>query len=260
MLQCGVGILKFWHSETISIMLQKTRGIVLHSLKYGETGMIATVYTEQFGRISFLIQGMRSKKSTVKVNHLQPFFLVELEVYYKPGRDLHRIKELKNSYPFSSIPFEITKSTQAIFLAEILNKVLREEESHPELFEFLYYSIQVLDLLNEGVANFHLIFLAQLSRYLGFGPTNNFSDEMPYYDLMAGIFVSMPPSHVHFLKREESSVFSLLLSISYQKVGECKIDQAIRNILPERILEYYSLHLGGKLKIKSLDILHEILH
>ena len=241
-------------------MLQKTRGIVLHSLKYGETGMITTIYTESFGRMSFLMQGIRARKSKVKGNHLQALFLVELEVYYKPGRDLQRIRELKNAGPFSSIPFEITKSTQAIFLAEILNKVLREEESRPELFEFLFYSIQILDLLTEGISNFHLIFLVQFSRFLGFGPTNNFSDEVPYYDLMAGIFVSITPSHPHFLNKKESSVFSILLSMSYEKSAELRFDQAIRNILPERILEYFSLHIGTNLNLKSLDILREIFH
>jgi DNA repair protein RecO (recombination protein O) len=241
-------------------MLQKTRGIVLHTMKYGETGTITTIYTELFGRVSFLMQGIRAKKSLVKGNHLQSLFLVELEIYYKQGRELHRIKELKNVYPFSSIPFEIAKSTQAIFLAEILNKVLREEESRPELFEFLFYSIQFLDLLSEGIANFHLIFLMQLSRYLGFGPTNNFSDELPYFDLMAGAFVPAIPPHRHYLKKEESSALAILLNTSYQKASELRVEQGIRIILPERILEYYGLHLGSSLNIKSLEILREILH
>ena len=241
-------------------MLQKTRGIVLHSLKYGETGIITTIYTELFGRISFLLHGTRARKSPVKSNQLQTLYLVELEIYYKPGRDLQRIKELKNAYPFSSIPFEINKSTQVIFLAEILNKVLREEESHPELFEFLFYSIQVLDLLNKGIANFHLVFLVQLSRFLGFGPTNNFTQEVPYYDLMAGVFVPIVPSHPHFLSKEESSVFSALLNLSYEKAAEIRIDHSIRNILPDRILDYFSLHLGSNISLKSLDILREILH
>jgi DNA repair protein RecO (recombination protein O) len=241
-------------------MLQKTRGIVLHSLKYGETGMVTTIYTELFGRMDFLVHGTRAKKSPVKGSQLQPMYLVEIEIYHKPGRDLQHIKELKNAYPFSSIPFEITKSSQAIFLAEVLNKVLREEESHLLLFEFLYYSIQVLDLLNEGIANFFLIFLVQLSRFLGFGPTNNFSSEVPYYDLMAGIFVTSLPSHPHYFNKEESSVFSSLLTVTYQNAAEIKIDQEIRNVLPDRMLEYFSLHLGSKINSKSLDILREILH
>jgi DNA repair protein RecO (recombination protein O) len=241
-------------------MLQKTRGIVLHSLKYGETGMITTIYTELFGRTAFLVHGTRTKKSPVKGNQLQALFLVELEMYYKPGRDLQHIKELKNACPFSTIPFEINKSTQAIFLAEVLNKVLREEESHPALFEFLFYSIQVLDLMNEGISNFFLIFLVQFSRFLGFGPTNNFSAEAPYYDLMAGIFVTTIPSHPHFLGKEESAVFSLLLNMTYEKSSEIRIDPEIRNILTDRMLEYFGLHLGSKINSKSLDVLREILH
>jgi DNA repair protein RecO (recombination protein O) len=187
-------------------------------------------------------------------------FLVELEIYYKPGRDLQHIKELKNAYPFSSIPFNITKSTQAIFLAEVLNKVLREEESHPALFEFLFYSIQVLDLLNEGIANFSLIFLVQLSRFLGFGPTNNFSKDAAFYDLMAGVFVTAIPSHPHYLNNEESSVFSALLNMTYENAAKFHIDPEIRNILPVRMLEYFSLHLGSKITSKSLEILREIFH
>jgi DNA repair protein RecO (recombination protein O) len=239
-------------------MLQKTRGIVLHSLKYGETGMIATIYTELYGRMSFLLHGTRARKSPMKASQLQALFLVELELYYKPGRELHHIKELKNAYPFSSIPFEIAKSSQVIFLAEVLNKVLREEESHHALFEFLFYSIQVLDLINEGVTNFYLIFLVQLSRFLGFGPTNNFLLEVPYYDLMAGIFVAAIPSHPHYLNKEESSIFSALLNMSYEKAAEIRIESTIRDVLTDRILDYFSLHLGSKITSKSLVILREI--
>ena len=119
-------------------MLHKTRGIVLHSIKYGDSGIITSIYTELFGRVSFIMQGIRSKKSLVKGSYLQSLFLVEMELYYKPGRELHRIREIKNAVPFASIPFEIAKSTQAIFLAEVLNKILREEEPQQKLFEFLY--------------------------------------------------------------------------------------------------------------------------
>jgi DNA repair protein RecO (recombination protein O) len=241
-------------------MLQKTRGIVLHSLKYGETGIIATVYTELFGKVGFLLQGKRTGKSPAKGIHLQALYLVDLEIYHRPSRNLQRIKELKIAFPFSSIPFEIRKSSQAIFLAEVLNKVLREEESHPALFEFLFYSIQIFDLLNEGTANFFLLFLVQLSRFLGFGPTNNFSAEVPYYDLMAGVFVASIPSHPYYLSKEESAVFSALLDMSYENAAEMRIESSIRTILPDRILEYFSLHLGTKITTKSLDILRELFH
>jgi DNA repair protein RecO (recombination protein O) len=239
-------------------MLQKTRGIILHSIKYGDSGMITSVYTEQYGRLSFISQGIRSKKSLVKGSYLQSLFLVEIEFYYKPGRDLQRMKEIKNLIPFASLPFEITKSTQAIFIAEILNKVLREEESQVALFEYLFNSIRLLDMLEEGIANFYLVFLVQFSRFLGFGPTNNFSEETPYYDMMAGIFVALPPGHPQYLNKEESTVFSRLLTMTFQNLTELTLEKSIRRSLPERLVEYFSIHTGTNLNIKSLDIIREI--
>ncbi len=241
-------------------MLQKTRGIVLHSLKYGETGLITTIYTENFGRMTFIMQGIHGKKSGVKANLLRQLSLLEMEVDYKQGRELQRVREVKNGSPFNSLPYEIEKSSQALFLAELLYKVLREEESHPELFEFLYHSIELLDLMDDGIANFHLIFLIQLTKYLGFAPTNNYSDSNQYFDMIAGKFAVLPPDHTWYLKEPVSSVFSRLLEMSYQNSPEFKPEQGLRQILLTFTLEYYGLHLGNKLNVKSLDILRIILH
>jgi DNA repair protein RecO (recombination protein O) len=241
-------------------MLQKTRGIVLHSLKYGETGVITTIYTEAFGRMSFIMQGIHGKKSSVKGNLLKQLFLLEMEVDHKQGRELQRVKEIKNLFPFGSIPFAIVKSSQAIFLAELLNKVLREEESRPELFEFLFRSIQILDLMEDGISNFHLLFLIQLTRYLGFSPTNNFSESTQCFDMIAGKFVLSLPVHPWFLKNPESSVFSQLIGMNYQNSAEFKPDRRLRYFLLDFVLEYYGLHLGNKLNLKSFEILKEVLH
>ncbi len=241
-------------------MHQKTRGIVLHSIKYGERGLITTIYTESFGRMSFIMQGIHSKKSVVKANLLRQLSLLEMEVDFRHGHELQRVREIKNSSPFSTIPYEITKSTQALFLAELLFKVLREEESRPELFAFLYGSIQFLDLMEEGISNFHLLFLIQLSRYLGFAPTNNYSASEPYFDLIAGKFAISPPDHPWHLKESESEILSKLLEMNYQDALFFKPDQAIRQTFISFILEYYGLHLGNKLQIKSLDILKQLFH
>ncbi len=241
-------------------MLQKTRGIVLHSLKYGESGLITTIYTEGFGRMSFIMQGIHGKKSAIKANLLRQLSLLEMEVDYKQGRELQRVREIKISTPFIALPYEIAKSSQALFLSELLHKVLREEESRPELFQFLYHSIQVLDLMEKGIANFHLIFLIQLSRYLGFEPINNYSESNPYFDMMAGKFAISPPDHPWFLKNQESQALSQLLGLNYQNSAEFKPNQTFRPKILPMILEYYGLHLGNKLNIKSLEVLKLILH
>lgn len=239
-------------------MLHKTKGIVLHSLKYGDSGLVVTLYTEAFGRMSFLMQGVRSKKSPRRGNLIQPLFLLELVVDHKPDRDLQRVKEMKIALPYSAIPFEIVKSTQALFLSEILYKVLKEEEPRPELFEFLTNSFQILDLIGEGRTNFHLVFLIQLSRYLGFGPAENYSASTPFFDLIAGSFTSSPPSHPHFMDREESLIFSKLININYQNCHNIHISKEKKHCLLNLIVDYYSLHLGIKLNIKSLEVLREL--
>lgn len=241
-------------------MQQKTLGIVLRSLKYGDTGVITTIYTEAFGRMSFIIQGIHGKKSSVKGNLLKQLFLLEMEVDYKQGRELQRVKEIKNFSPFRSIPFGIAKSSQALFLAEVLEKVLREEESRPDLFEFLFRSIQMLDLMEDGINNFHLIFLTQLMRFLGFAPTTNYSTSSQFFDMIAGNFVILPPTHPWFLKNSESMAIAQLLGMNYQNSLEFKPDKELRNILLDFIIEYYGLHLGNKLNLKSLEILREVLH
>jgi DNA repair protein RecO (recombination protein O) len=239
-------------------MQQKTKGIVLHYLKYGETGMIVTVYTEAFGRTSFLMQGIRGKKAKVKANLIQPLFLLEMELSHKPGRDLQRATEIRIAKPFSSVPFDIRKSAQAMFLAEFLYKVLREEESQPELFNFLFSSIQILDIIEEGIANFHLVFLIRLVKFLGFGPTDEYSEDKPYFDLENGMFVSREPTHNHYLTSNKSKVISDLLKIDFESLSKFKVNHTLRDEILENIIEYYCLHFNRSFNIKSLSVLREI--
>jgi DNA repair protein RecO (recombination protein O) len=239
-------------------MFCKTEGILLHGIKYGDTGKIVTVYTEAFGRCSFILQGIHAKKSANKANLLQPLFLLEMEVDHRQGRELQRARELKIKHPYQTVPYDIVKSSQAIFLAEVLYKVLKEEESRVELFQFLSHSFQILDLLREGVANFHLVFLIQLTKYMGFSPTNNFSEENVFFDMATGSFVKNIPPHPHYFTPEESLILFEILTISYEEIKSIALTSTRRNMLLLKMIDYFSLHLGVRLQIKSLEVLHEL--
>ena len=239
-------------------MYCKTKGIFLHGLKYGDSGRIVTVYTEAFGRCSFHLQGIHTKKSANKVNLLQPLFLLEMEMDHRQGRELQRTREIRISHPYQSLPYHIVKSSQAIFLAELLYKVLKEEEARTELFQFLSHSFQLLDLLDQGEANFHLLFLSQLSRYMGFAPSNNYSDENRLFDMASGTFISAKPSHPNYLDPSESRLFSQILASGYNDLNQLKLTSGQRKLLLEKTIEYYSLHLGIRLNIKSLEVLHDL--
>ena len=239
-------------------MYCKTEGIVLHGIKYGDTGRIVTVYTESFGRTSFILQGIHSKKSSGKANLLQPLFLLELEVDHRQGRELQRAREIKIMHPYQALPFDVVKSSQAIFLAEILYKVLKEEEARPELFEFLSHSFRILDLMREGVANFHLAFLIHLTRYMGFAPTNNYSQQRTIFDMASGSYTESKPPHPHFLESEESKKLFEIANTSFEELGQIELNSVSRNLMLIRVIDYFSLHLGIRLQVKSLLVLREL--
>ena len=106
-------------------MLQKTKGIVLHTLKYNDTSIIVDMYTELSGRTSFLVPVPRSRKAAVKSVLFQPLSFIEFEADYRPNATLYRVKEAKSFYPFTSIPYDPYKSSMALFLAEFLLSVKR---------------------------------------------------------------------------------------------------------------------------------------
>ncbi len=241
-------------------MLYKTRGIVLHYIKYSETSVIVTIYTESFGRQSYIINGVRSKKAKIKANILQPLFLLDMEVYHKPKRDLQRVKEIQNAVVFSSLPFDIRKSTLAIFMAEIIYRAIQEQEPNTELFEYLYNSVQMLDLKESGLSVFHIYFLIHLSKYLGFFPDNNYSGEKCFFDLKAGAFMQIKPFYTSFLDKDLSFIFSRLMSFSGDQHESLKISYKKRTELLEKIIEYYRLHNTGISEIKSMSVLKEVFH
>jgi DNA repair protein RecO (recombination protein O) len=240
-------------------MQVKTQGIVLHQIKYSETSIIATLYTRSHGRITILVQGARKKRAKIRASLFQHLFLLDLEMYYKDTRNLQKLKEASIDIPFREIPYDYRKRTIALFLAEVLYKTLHEEESNPFLFDFIYNHIKILDLKENGLSHFHINFLIQLTKHLGFFPENNYNATNSYFDLKKGQFVGLKPSHDNFLPEEESRYFSKLMDYSSNQHAELTLNRKLRNKLLEAILEFYYMHAPEISKIKSYDVLKETL-
>ena len=240
--------------------LLTTRGIVLHHIKYGDSSIIATIYTEVHGKQSFIINGVHSKKSKMKIGLFQPLSLLDLEVYYKPNRDIHRIKEAKPNLMFSNIPQDMTKSSVGIFIAEILYRTLYEEESNSPLFNFISKTIELLEVESKGIENFHLFFLVKYSRFLGIMPEQKKLKEDIYFDLQEGQFTNITPFHGVFLDKELSKTLHQLQSSNFEDIATIKISHEIRQKLLDKLIEYYYFHLDKMGEIKSHHILREVFH
>lgn len=235
-----------------------TEGIVLHFIKYGESSVIATIFTREFGRQTYMVNASRSRKSKNKAGLLQPLFLVDIEAFQKKSRDMQRMKGLKSNLVYQNIPFDITKSTQAIFLAEVLYKTISEQESYIELFDFIKNSLLYFDLMEDGWSNFHLYFLFRLTEYLGFMPNTTKVGFQGWLDLRKGAIVPFEPSHPMFAHKEATEYIIQLSQLKINELDKLKITRSMRDYLLGVLLNYYQLHFDNLGKIKSMKVLKEI--
>lgn len=240
-------------------MLQTTRGIVFRTIKYAESSIIAKIYTETFGLQSFMVRGLRNKKSTLRQALFQPLNLVELVAYHRANKEIQNLKEIKVIYPFKSIPFDIRKSTQLLFINEVLNQVLREEENNSPLFEFLVNSISHLDQMEQNIGLFHKVFLIQLTQYLGFFPRDNYAEDYPYFILEEGSFSNLDGPASIVSEKPFGQYISWLIQTKVADAYQIKIPGKDRSRLLEIILDYYRYHIPDLREFKSHKVLQQVL-
>ncbi len=230
-------------------MLAKTRAIVLHYIKYAETSIIASLYTEKYGRQTVIVNSVFGKKNRYPSSFFLPLTILDIDIYFKAGRDIQRIKEISCSFHFHTIPFQINKSAIALFISEILYKTLKEEEANQELFNFLINAIQLLDMKESGIQNFHVSFLIQLLKYTGLYPFKSDNHEINSEEVSC---VLLPDSDPHLLNG-----LNQLCRCSLSQLENVKIDYETRLRLLKNLLSYYQIHFGYTSEIKSLEILKE---
>ena len=239
-------------------MYQKTTGIVLHTIKYNDTSIIVDIYTERNGRMSFLVTITRTRKAAIKTVLFQPLSIIEFEVDYRPNANLNRIKEVKLSYPFKSVPYHPHKSAIALFIAEFLYRALREEAENAPLFAYLSNSIQWLDECKHDFANFHLVFLIRLSRFLGLYPNTEGYHNGDYFDLLNACFTSGRPFHNSFILPQEAHNLLQLMRMNYETMHLFAMNRTERNECLSIINDYYRLHLPDFPILKSISVLQEL--
>lgn len=239
-------------------MVQHTPAIILKQTNYGDSSLIVQAFTKKFGLQSYLVNGALKPKAKIRASVLQPMNLVELVASHRENQSLHRISEARVAPVFLSIPYDIRKSTVAIFLNEILYKCLRQQAPDESLFDFVFHAISWLDVTDEMPASFHLHFLMRLTRFLGFHPTAQ-RPRQPYFDLYEGIFRANRPSHPMYIEEPHASRLSQLASLPMESAHSLRMPAAERRDLLHKIVLFYQLHVDGLGEIKSLPILEELL-
>lgn len=233
-------------------MISSTKGIVLSFIKYKESSIIVRVFTEQFGLRSYIVNSVRSARAKGKIALYQPLTLLELEVYENKNKNIQRISEVKCLSPYQHIPFEIAKMTIAIFISELLTKVLRDaEDENIELYNFLEETLLHFDAMTSSVGHFHLQFMLKLTVFLGFQP----------YDieaLLEQIELDTERGVKFAFSMEDKKALNRLYIESYDV--EIELATIVKNAFLELVIRYYQLHEEHLGKLKSLIVLREVFH
>ena len=230
-----------------------TKAIVISVLKYGDTSLIVKCFTFEDGIRSYMIRGvLKSKKGKLKKAYFQPLTQLLIQANHNNKNALNSIKEVQVIHPYMHIYTSIVKQTIVLFLSEILSNIIKEEEKNEALYTYIETSLIWLDT-QDTVANFHLLFLLNLSKFLGFYPNISQANK-PAFSLLEGQFTEATYENL-LLTGTELILFKRLLGINFDVIHTISYHKKERQTILRAIIRYFELHLEGFKKPKSLDIL-----
>ena len=243
-------------------MTHKTKGIVLRTIKYGETSVVVTIFTELFGVQTYMVNGVRTaKKSSAKANHFQPGAILDLVVYHNDLQSMQRIKEFKWDILFEQVLSHVIKNSIALYMVELLQKCLNQPEQNTALFYFCEDVLLQLDAAIKPVtANIALYFSLHLTHFFGFKMNDNYDAAQNILDLREGSFVNQQPAHPDFIEGDQAMITSQLLKVMKPyELEDIKLHHDARRKLLLHYQDYYALHIPDFGQMKTLMIMHEVL-
>jgi len=240
-------------------MLLKTKAIILRSRKYSESSMIVDAFTEEKGLRSYIISGVRAKRSKVSAGLLQVMSLVDMVVYHRDDKDLTRIKEIKAAYNYQRIPFRVMRGAVGMFMVEVAQKAIRIPEENRELFTFLYDYFQFLDTTESQIGNLHLKFMLDLAEFLGFMPGDNYDAEHNIFDLQEGYFIDYIPEHYHYVKEPNAQRLFQLINATKENCHELPLERIQRKQILQSLIDYYRSHIENLPNFNAHAVLETVL-
>jgi DNA repair protein RecO (recombination protein O) len=245
------------------MQLFDTKGIVLRAVKYGETSLVVTLYTELFGVQSYLVNGVRShsRKGPGRANLFQPAAILDLVAYHNELKNLQRLRDFKWGYLYQHIFFNVLKNAVALFMVELLQKCLKQPEPNPDLFYFIEDAFIHLDDSGDTmVANYPLFFALQLAAFLGFRIQDNPDQEGFLLDLREGLFVPAHPMHHDVLEPPLSTITAQLLKVRMpSELKDIPLNQETRRLLLQAYQAFYALHVPDFGVMKTLPVLQAVI-
>lgn len=239
-------------------MLQKTEGLVLRAIKYSETSLICDIYTREWGLRTYIINGVRRKNSRVAPGLLQPMALVDLVVYHNEDKDINRIKEIKPSYVYLRLPFDVACGAVGLFMTEVIQKTVKEPEPNTQLFDFLKDGYQYLDLTQQRITHYPIWFLVHYAAYLGLKPSVLALTDESVFDYSVGEILAAAPDHHYYFSTHHTHLLAAFLELGVEASTELTLSPEDRRALLNDLLRYYQYHLENFGSLNSLTVLQAV--
>jgi DNA repair protein RecO (recombination protein O) len=242
-------------------LIYSTKGIVLRTIKYGETSIVVSIFTELFGIQTYLVNGVRTPGKSTKAHLFQPSSLLEMQVYHNELKNLQRIKEVKWSILYKNILSDVIKNSIALFMVELLQKTLKQPETNENLFHFCEVAFLHLDIARKEItANFSVYFSIRIAQISGFSLQNNYSEKKNIFSIKEGCFVEENLAAAEFITPQLSRDFSeILKAIHPNDLSEIKMNGKTRSAMLKTMESFYGWHIPEFGKMKTLNVLSAIL-
>ncbi len=231
-----------------------SKAIVISALKYSETSLIVKLYTKEIGIVSYMLKGiLKSKKGTLKTAYFQPLTQLSIITNHQEKRNLQLLKEAQVINVYKSIHTSIIKQSIALFISEVLGSAIQEQENNSLLYDYIENSLIWFDS-HQHISNFHLLFLLNLTKFLGFYPDLSHLNKTGFH-LKEGIFTDNNNNDHNIIEGKELNQLKKLLGINFDKVDGINFSKNERQKLLQMLIRYFELHLDGFKKPKSLAVL-----
>lgn len=235
-------------------MYHPTKALVLSAVKYGENSRVLRCFTREFGLQAYMVNSISRKKGVVNAAMILPLSQLELVVTHRGKGTLERIKEARIGLPYRSLHTDPLRNAVALFLAELLSRALREAGADQAKFDFIAHECAALDGLAYVPPHFHLSFMLELMKHLGFYPDQNKANTAPYFDMVEGYFTQFKPLHPYYMDEPTTAALRAVL----QRGLDVKIPKALRKQLLHQLLQYYRIHLAEFGELKSVEVLTDL--
>lgn len=233
-------------------MYTKSKAIVLNSIRYQEKSLIVKCFTENDGLITFFVKNAFSKTKTQNISYFQPLTILDIQYKEKRTSSLNYFSNVQLEHPYISIATDYDKSIVIMFLSELISQIIKDEQPNQNLFWFIENSLVWYDT-SEFNSDFHLYFLYQLTKYLGFFPDDSYANEL-YFNTIEGHFTNQYTNEC--FNEEQSLSFKKGLHLKLGKKSNLNGDE--RKKILHLLVEYYQQHIIQFKTPLSLQVVSEL--